>query len=218
MIDVNDDGRLAVSYGGSGGKTIYGWMSGQPWRQVDASTLGSFTSVLPRAMSGNGLVTVGYTHQDGLDGYDRGFRWTTSTLEYLGPANATTSMQPYEVSIDGAVIVGMWEEQDVPRAFSWTTSAGAQYLPGPCSAAHAVSADGRRIVGACLFGGVTGPALWDDGEGPISVAELLAARNLDLQGRVLFGYKNYVISGDGSTLAGVDADGKGWVVDLGSGP
>jgi len=125
----------------------------------DLGTLGGDWS-WAYGVSADGAVVVGWA--ENAAGQRRAFRWTASGgMQDLGTLGGNTS-GAHGVSADGAVVVG--EAQNAAgqwRAFRWTASGGIEDLnltyvyvlscsvtPGSVLiAAHAVSSDGRYIVG-----------------------------------------------------------------------
>jgi probable HAF family extracellular repeat protein len=111
-------------------------------------------------VSANGRVVVGSARN--AAGQWRAFRWTASGgMQDLGTLGGSYSWA-YGVSADGSVVVGSAQNAaGQPRAFRWTASGGMEDLnltyvyvlscsvtPGSVLIeAHAVSSDGRYIVG-----------------------------------------------------------------------
>lgn len=129
----------------------------------------------------------------------------------------------FDISDDGAVVVGLMWDGCAPVAFRWTEAGGVQPLellgePAPGSPSHptnratVVSGDGRWAAGFASSGSLDRtPALW----GADGVGELLDPEARDAPGEVLS------ISYDGGTQAGLRGnDGfvrtrDGGFVDLG---
>ena len=95
------------------------------------------------------------------------------------------------ISGDGATVVGVCDDLDVPGEYSlgeqavrWTIARGAEVLPAEGNAeALAVSADGAIVVGRDALG----PFIWTGNEMLHPGAELDAAQSISADGRVVVG-------------------------------
>lgn len=134
-----------------------------------------------KGLSADGSIAIGETASFPSSGW-RAFRWTAATgFNRIGTLGGSGNRsQPWDISADGRVIVGWaWGARDQERAFRWTAECGMQDLNNiyeelllPSNSilyrAHAVSADGRYIVGTGWNGntGRTEAFLLDTGTVP----------------------------------------------------
>lgn len=203
----------------------------------DLGTLAGHSGAVAHGISADGNTVVGDSRTSA--GMRRAFRHDALTgmqdLGTLGGAEA----EAFGVSADGAVVVGRSTDMaGATRAFRWTTSTGMQdlgTLPGLTSAqAHAVSADGRVVVGDWSGGtfrwttttgmqnlGIPGNARGVSADGSVVVGQFSSAAPwvvhayrwtaatgaLDLGSLVgPFGWSEaYGVSADGSTVVGWSA-------------
>ncbi len=121
----------------------------------DLGTLGGSVSEA-RSVSSDGAVIVGWAWN--ASGQTRAFRWTPATgMQDLGTLGGSQS-GAYGVSADGTVVVGWaFSASGQTRAFRWTPAGGMEDLNQTYASllrdgsyltrAHAISPDGRYIVG-----------------------------------------------------------------------
>lgn len=155
---VSGDGSVVVGSGNSAdGEEAFRWTSATGMVALGDFPGGSFSSEA-KGLSRNGAIVVG--RATGSRGGEA-FRWTAeSGIVSLGdfPGGATSSTAT-GVSGDGSVIVGtvttaagddafIWDEAHGLRSLCLVAAAcGGKVAGWRLSAAHAISADGRTIVG-----------------------------------------------------------------------
>ncbi len=182
-LSVNENGTVAVGYARSVFLEVraFIWRHGQGMADLNIN-LTSSDVVIANAVSGSGDVVVGVD-------YDRGaFRWTSQSLDFLWPGEATA------ISRDGTVVVGTYSWGGQTRAVRWTEEEGPQDI-GQFSP-RAVSDDGNTIVGdrdsapwgAVRWTSTTGTTTLSGGDGAIATA----------------------VSADGTTAAGYVVQGQGF--------
>lgn len=115
----------------------------------------------------------------------------------LGFLPGMIQSRPDDVSADGSVVVGVTEDNGAigARAFRWTRDGGMVDLEADFGLASGVSADGSIVVGRGV----------PPGEGAARAFRWTSADGLvwlDMG-------EAFAISGDGSTIVGVDLDGEG---------
>lgn len=179
------------------------------WRQGEGYTTlpvpAGFDDMVPMAISGDGTTVVGIaaTAIGVTPARSEVFRWRAGTgTQVLGarPDLGRPNSVPWNVNGDGSVIIGdlsgahpwipfLWTEADGFRPFTEVlTAGGADYTGWEITAVHAVSADGRTLVGsgfrehpefgtvvdgwvATLSGGTACPADWD-GSGGVNSTDI----------------------------------------------
>ncbi len=153
---VSADGMVVVGYASnaSGQARAFRWTPATGMMQ-DLGTLGGAESIA-YGVSADGSVVVGCAQN--ARGYGRAFRWTPATgMQDLGTLGGTWS-EAFGVSADGTVVVGRAQNASGwVSAFRWTPTGGmedlnltyASLLTGRSrlQEAHAISLDGRYIVG-----------------------------------------------------------------------
>lgn len=164
-LAISDDGTVVVGHGPVSSDNTEAWR----WTEVGGAVgLGDLPGGLFQSwandVSGDGSVVVGLGHTDG--GIEA-FRWTAGGMVGLGDLpGGNHYSEALAVSADGTVVVGRSEAAtaNAPganRAFIWRESSGMRDLAEvltqdyfislggwTLSAAQAISADGRTIVGA----------------------------------------------------------------------
>ena len=114
------------------------------------------------ALAADGAVVVGWSESSGADA----FRWThqTGMVRLESPSAGVGDSRAFDVSADGAVVVGQRCIQSDPEAFIWYAAHGMRSLrelvlrrAGRCSidkwkliSAKSVSQDGLAVVGTGL--------------------------------------------------------------------
>ncbi|MCC6679205.1 MAG: PEP-CTERM sorting domain-containing protein [Phycisphaerales bacterium] len=173
----------------------------------------------PRAVTDTGVV-VGKDYCS-----DEAFRWTLSSgmvgLGYLGVNRSIA----YDVSDDGAVVVGSSSTTELARleAFRWTAQTGMVGLGdlpgGPFnSEATAISGDGRIITGfgTSVFG--QEPFIWDARRGMRNLVDWLLARGVASATQWLVVTPS-AVSHDGSVIVGTAryfGVNQAWVLRIGT--
>jgi probable HAF family extracellular repeat protein len=126
----------------------------------------------------------------------------------------------YDLSDDGAVIVGEGTTISGSQAFRWTAASGMVGLGDPAVSAHGVSSDGSVIVGIASAppAPVDGQAFyWSEALGVIILRDLLIANGAaNLTGWNLISAED--VSGDGLTIVGYGTNPAGeteaWVATI----
>jgi len=166
--DVSGDGMVIVGYSVSGAPSPGVEVATEAVRWIDADPvpLSDIDGALfsePQAVSGDGLVAVGYAQT--MEG-SVSCRWTKGrgAVALDGFPEGTTDSRAYAASADGSVIVGEYSVAGGTEAFRWEggTVEPLGHLFGALqqSTAHGVSADGAVVVGASA-----GEAFrWEEGE------------------------------------------------------
>jgi probable HAF family extracellular repeat protein len=127
------------------------------WENNQMRNLGTLGGAASEAwsVSANGRVVVGAAQN--ASGQWRAFRWENNQMRNLGTLGGDWS-EAFDVSADGSVVVGYaYNAAGQYRAFRWTASGGMEDLNttyaslltngSVLSVAHAISPDGRYIVG-----------------------------------------------------------------------
>jgi len=147
---VDEDGDVVVGPVGDPSLSAVGGV----WSQGAVTTITSpgAVSVVPTAVSADGMVVVGYTRD--ASGVEFAFRWTAGLgLQSLGTISSFyDSSRAVGVSADGSVVVGNCEYFGggpyFTDAFKWTAGGGMQTITANASTnATGVSGDGNVIVG-----------------------------------------------------------------------
>jgi uncharacterized membrane protein len=126
------------------------------WAGAAQAFMGTQVSSTARAITADGAVIVG-------SAAGQLYRWRAGTgAQYLPQFPDGFALTVHALSADASVMVGSHYTSAGGEAVRWTGNT-AQVLPGAApSTALAVSADGRRIVGAA--GAQLGqPVIWDEG-------------------------------------------------------
>ncbi len=123
----------------------------------------------------------------------------------VDPATGLRATVAYDVSADGAVVVGTAEGLLHGEAFRWTATSGVTPLGDLAggevsSTARAVSADGSIVVGESASAGGVEAFLWTTASGMVGLGDLPGG---DFESRALD------VSSDGSVVVGHAASGTG---------
>lgn len=210
---LSADGTVAVGASMQPGNYHATMWSGGTVIDMGVLPTGVFSSAL--AVSGNGLVAVGYA--DTATPSSDAFVWTQSEgMRTLGqiPGMGAASSRATAVSYDGAVIAGSYWN----RAFRWTEAGGMEGLgtlaPNLGSWGLGISADGSVVVGGSVQEGLGGPGwMWTRSTGMVDLNTYLPTLGVNLSGWVLD--ESVGVSADLTTLAGTgyyQGAVRGWVV------
>jgi uncharacterized membrane protein len=161
------------------------------------------------AVSADGMIVTGQTQTNRTYRLDL----DTNSLVVLSSLFAGSQiMQPSAMTPAGDVIVGLDAKGTSIQAFRWENgvTVGLGALPGhTTSFASGVSADGSVVVGGSDPFGLTFPQdawIWDEANGMRALADVLAARGVDLGGWHLWSATG--ISADGRFVIGVAEDAR----------
>ncbi|MEO0249193.1 MAG: HAF repeat-containing protein, partial [candidate division WOR-3 bacterium] len=161
-------GRDSVAYGvsangnvivGASGSTV-GYVHAFRWENgvmQDLDTIPGSSGSEAYGVSADGKVVVGWVIPGS---YRRAFRWENGVMQDLGTLGGRMS-EAYDVSADGKIVVGWaegWRDYQLRKlAFRWRAATGMEDLNityadllrdgSVLEAAHAISPDGRFIVG-----------------------------------------------------------------------
>ena len=123
---------------------------------------GTFSSQA-RDVSDDGQIVIGTSNPP--DG-QCAMRWSAETGMQCLPDSGISAFA-YGISGDGAIIVGYDSIAGISEGVQWTESGGREYLavPAGCTSAspHAISGNGRVIVGSCVTESGARAARWVDG-------------------------------------------------------
>lgn len=123
------------------------------------------------------------------------------------PGNTAASGFAYDISDDGAVIVGEASNGAHSVPFRWTSTTGMQEIPlltsGVSGRAWSVSDGGSVIVGAT--DGANGAFIWDASDGTRYLGDVLSGLGVDMTGVAL--YDAYGVSADGTVIVGDGSNG-----------
>ncbi len=156
IISTVDDGTgvyAAALYTDAAGWVSIGGLIAAPPTGGDNVTTGY-------SLSGDGSVAVGLAWH--ADWTAEAFSWTESGgMVGLGRPGGNSSSRANDVSVDGSVVVGFFENpvNGCRRPARWTSGGAVDLFLGEeiCGEAHAVSADGRVIVGSAYVAGADYP-------------------------------------------------------------
>lgn len=228
VIEPPPDWKGLYSNGAAGGVVVgYGIRADEPgqfaWRydQSGCQRLPRPDGVShagARRVSSDGAVVIGTgwsgrsTLQSDKSVGAKVLRWQNGKVEEFPGFTEGYVWQTTDISGDAGVIVGKcWREGEDPRswrhgqAFRW--QAGQVQLfeqfpsDAPYSAADAVSADGRVIVGSCLDDKDQTAFIWDEGHGRRRLDNLARSCGADLGGWHLASAQS--ISADGCAIVGI---------------
>lgn len=210
-VDVSPDGKLAVFEAFEGLTAVAMYHDTITGETTRATELGDPGRVLATGVSNTGALSAlhGEPVEAGL--------WTAATdWQDLGSPHAAGCDQDisagFDVSADGAVVVGLAWNNCVPDAFRWSAGTfttlqvlGTGFATAPTNRATVISDDGKVAAGFAQNGAIDrSPAVWNaDGTGIMLVPD-----NHDAPGEVLS------ISADGHVVAG-QLGGEGFVWSAG---
>ncbi len=211
---VSGDGRVVAGY--ASGPTTQAVRWTQATGVEGLGFLPGDNTSTAQDVSADGLTIVGTSSINHSD--QQAMYWTQATgMRGIGFLPGDSESYANAVNDDGSVIVGAsWSvvggviEQ---HAFRWTQAAGMQdigLLPGhQISYAEAVSADGLVVVGSSstMFASTRVAFRWTETTGIQSLADMLAARNIDIGGWELKTATG--ISADGTIIVGSALDQNG---------
>jgi probable HAF family extracellular repeat protein len=211
---VSGDGSAVVGYShSSGGYRAFRWTA-QGIQSLGVLPGGADSFALGISADGSVVVGSGDTPQYS----STSFRWTsTGGMQDLGVLGSGLSSGASAVSADGSTIVGYSSGPTGVNtlAFRWTGAGGMQglgLLPGDVGAeALAVSGDGSIVVGRSYDGAANQRAfLWTDAIGMVDLNSYLSS--LGVTGTAGDLQRATGISSDGSAIAGITGDNRGWIV------
>lgn len=226
-VAVSDDGRVVIGTSKNSDKMLESFV----WKESEGMTglgylPGEGKNTLVTDLSADGRLAVGWGQTN-----KRGDVWQPF-VQKLGvdaeprPLGSTEEFGPQAramgVSGDGEVVVGFMGGVKGFEAFSFRSS-GHQLralgdLPGGrySSGAHAASADGRVIVGVGSDAQGNVAVVWLGDERIQSIAEILKARGVDLDGWQL--HEASDVSADGKAVVGYGTNPEGqreaWIATL----
>jgi probable HAF family extracellular repeat protein len=141
--DISADGSVAV---GERNPDPGPPFDAQVFRWTRPGGLELVCAGIGEAVSADGGFIVGRTESTP----SQGIIWDGATQTLLYPLDGVSgNVQAFDVSADGAVVVGASSSASGFQAFRWSDGemSGLGYLSGISSEAHAVSADGNVIAG-----------------------------------------------------------------------
>ncbi len=151
VTDMSADGSAVV---GTDGTDLYLWTTANP-----SFTLVANVAAWDADVSNGGAYISATLPDPSNSNYDTPARWTASTgtwefLGSLGGLSGNSIGSAYDMSADGAVVVGLgWVGMSTAHAFRWDASSGLMTDLGTLggfpssSRADGVSADGSTVVG-----------------------------------------------------------------------
>lgn len=202
---ISADGRVIVGFGveGSSGEfRAVRWADGGVPENLGVLPGGRDSAALD--VNADGTVVAG--RSENSSGFDRAFRWTSSTgMIDLGTFGGRAGIS-WAVSDDGAFVVGAAQNSSgIDKAFRWTEAGGLQdlgALPGTVySEAFDISADGLTIVGTSKQGDFARAVAWLPTTGIVDLNTFLPSIGISLTNWTLTSATS--ISADGLTLAGM---------------
>lgn len=218
ILDMIPGMATARAYGVSGdGQTIVGtgrrqdasgaglvWSAAHGASQLAYPGSGYFTEA--RAASGDGSMIVGFS-DSGFGTGERALLWTDGGFEHLIDDPGVRRSFAFDVSSDGAVIIGtLRRTTGREQAFRWTRDSGAQTLIGlhgdtEVTIAASVSNDGEIIGGSVIdASGHRTPVVWSDGGATVTDLSTLPGFEAS---------SVWTVSGDGTVFAGQATIDKG---------
>ncbi|MGE3244129.1 MAG: hypothetical protein AB7G28_03010 [Pirellulales bacterium] len=192
---ISADGKVVVGYSHSG-------ISMEAFRWTEADGLEGLGFPYAFAASRDGSAVAGYRY---IDDRIEPVRWTTEHhIEGLDPAGHYRDGAAYGISADGETLVGVVGRGKMVRdsAFWWHRGEGLTPLAGVDGPevrdeAHAVSADGRVVVGAWRNETGRNQAFRWTAEGGIVELGFLNGHTASVA---------YGVSADGSVIVGASGD------------
>lgn len=208
------DGSVVVGLSSlTGGDSAKAFRWTQATGMVDLGLLPGTTITYPFAIASDGSAVTGVSMVTQGRAPYRGFLWTPAAgIQELLGAPEGDGVYPTAISADGTTVVGTIGDIDGDTAtqpFRWTAESGIVGLGVPLGAEHAyalaVSGDGSVVAGGS--GSVAaqdddGGFRWTEQDGIQSLADVLAAKGIDMSGSTAANVSS--ISADGSVL-GFDA-------------
>jgi probable HAF family extracellular repeat protein len=203
---LGDFGGSVVEISGDG-RTVVGTSQGRPARWTSSDGVVPLADVPGGAfgVSFDGSVIVGGRGAE----LREAFRWTADEgIVGLGdlPGDGPPASDALGVSADGTVIAGQSSRRwPIVRAFRWTAATGLVdlgNLPGGdgFSAATAVSADGRVVVGGSRSATGEQAFRWTAGAGLVGLGASGSVRTT----------RAHAVSADGDVVVGIGTSAKGF--------
>jgi probable HAF family extracellular repeat protein len=203
LASVSGDGLVSVGYFQKGAYNYAFRYEGSTITDIGAainSSIAGSTSSYANAVSANGSTTVGFF--EGVSTGGRAFKYKGSTLTDIGSLFSSNDSTAVQVSNDGSVVVGYFNNGFYDHAFRYDdstptvtlTDIGAliSNIAGPAdSYTEAVSADGSTVVGYFTSDGTQSNAFKYKDSVVTDIGALLGS---DSRARA--------VSADGSTVVG----------------
>lgn len=224
-VDLTADGNLAVLWDpASPVGDIYGYDT-NTGDQTLLTALGDPALDMATGVAGTGRVSALHGTPVEAGVWDTGLGWTDIASPFHDGCDANVG-GAFDVSDDGAVVVGSFWNGCTTEAFAWSDAGGTEVVTrlqvlgasaegsalGPVNRASVVSDDGKVIGGFAQLGNIDrSPALWS----PDGTGHLLTPDDHDNPGEIL------ALSDDGEVVAGVRGNNAftwtalGGFVDLG---
>lgn len=219
---MSGNGQSVVGLGWVNAGTAHAiqWTSPGPTQDMGSTVAGQSTRA--NAANFDGSIVVGW--QDASDGFRQGAIWNNGVQTILFN-NTDPVSEASDVSSDGNWVVGQGGFGTADQPWRYNRSSGQLDLLGildpnaffPSRGATAVRDDGQVVVGFERdffnpFGGTFG-TIWIEGQGIQDLTTFALAAGVPLPAGVALNIP-LAISGDGSTIAGIDNMFNGFVITI----